>query len=118
MATAHEQMNMFNKEDIVLTDRTSVWISKEVFNKLKTTGSSSITASSWTGALDFEVMDDETTDEDNFYLVRVDDQDKYIKCFKVVAKNGDQELYINDDPNNPIILKMKVDFSIELKQVL
>ena len=59
-------------------------------------------------------------EEDPFYVVKVDDVDKYIRCIHLVSKDGDdsQELWINDDPKNPIILKMKLDFAIELKQVL
>jgi len=59
-------------------------------------------------------------EEDPFYVVKVDDQDKYIRCIHLVSRDKDdsQELWINDDPKNPIILKMKLDFSIELKQIL
>ncbi len=114
--TAHDQMNKFGKETIELDTRTSVWISNEVFNELKTKGSSMINANEWVGQREFTVVSEEGSD-DNFYTVKVDGQDKYIKCFKAEAKDGEQ-LWINDDPKNPIILKMKVDFSIELKQIL
>jgi hypothetical protein len=117
IATAHDQMNKFGKDTYELTDRTTVWISKEVFNELKTTGSSIINANDWAGSREFTVVTNEYDINDDFFTVKVDDQDKYIRCIKVEAKDGEQ-LWIKDDPNNPIILKMKVDFSIELKQVL
>ena len=115
IASAHEQMNKFGKDRYELTDRTSVWISKEVFNELKTTGSSMINANDWVGQREFTVVSSDGVDD--YYSVSVDDQFKYIRCIKVEAKDGEQ-LWINDDANNPIILKMNVDFSIELKQVL
>ena len=114
VTTAHSQMNKFGRATENLTDKTSVWVSSEVYNELKTNGSSMINANDWTGALEFSVVDQAG---DNFYEVRVDGEIKYIKCIKVEAKDGEQ-LWINDDPKNPLILKMKVDFGIELKQVL
>jgi hypothetical protein len=113
--SAHDQMNKFGKDKYDLTDRSTVWISKEVFNELKTTGSSMINANDWVGQREFTVVSSDGVDD--YYTVKVDDEEKYIKCIKVEAKDGEQ-LWINDDPNNPLILKMKVDFSIELKQVI
>jgi len=113
--TAHVQMNRFNGKNVDLTDQTSVWVSNAVFNELKTTGESFIQASIFSAQV-FQVV----TDDDPFYVVKVDDQDKYIRCIHLVSKDGDdsQELWINDDPKNPLILKMKLDFAIELKQIL
>jgi len=116
IATAHDQMNKFGKETLELNNKTSVWISKEVFNEFKTNGYSSINANNWEGTKEFQLVSEKNS-EDSYYPVTIDDEIKYIKCIKVLAKNG-EELWINDDVNNPIILKMKVDFSIELKQVL
>ena len=113
--TAHVQMNRFSNGNKNLTEETSVWLSNAVFNELKTKGESFISASIFSAQV-FEVV----AEDDPFYVVKVDDEDKYIKCIHIVSKSGDdsQELWINDDPNNPIILKMKLDFSIELKQIL
>ncbi len=116
IATAHDQMNKFGSEKEYLTDKTSVWISKEVFNEFKTKGYSSINANDYEATTEFQLVSEKNSD-DSYYPVTIDDETKYIKCIKVIAKNG-EELWINDDANNPIILKMKVDFSIELKQVL
>ncbi len=113
--TAHVQMNRFSNGNKDLTEETSVWISNAVFNEIKTNGEAFMHASVFSAQV-FQVV----TDEDPFYVVKVDDQDKYIRCIHLVSKDGDdsQELWINDDPKNPIILKMKLDFSIELKQIL
>jgi len=113
--TAHIQMNRFAGGNKDLTEETTVWISNAVFNELKTKGESFIQASIFSAQV-FQVVDD----EDPFYTVKVDDQDKYIHCIHLVSRDRDdsQELWINDDPKNPIILKMKLDFSIELKQIL
>jgi hypothetical protein len=68
-----------------------------------------------------EVIFTRVTDENNidelYYKVTVDDQNKYIKAIKILGKDG-EEMWINDDPKNPLILKMKTDFKIELKQIL
>ena len=113
--TAHVQMNRFSNGNKDLTEETSVWVSNAVFNELKTKGESFISASIFSAQV-FEVV----SENDPFYTVKVDDEVKYIRCIHIVSKSGDdsQELWINDDPENPIILKMKLDFSIELKQIL
>jgi hypothetical protein len=113
--TAHIQMNRFSNGNHDLDAETSVWVSNAVFNELKTNGESFIQASIFSAQV-FQVVDE----EDPFYVVKVDDQDKYIRCIHLVSRDRDdsQELWINDDPKNPIILKMKLDFAIELKQIL
>jgi hypothetical protein len=113
--TAHEQMNKFNLADYDLDTRTSVWVSNAVFNELKTNGEAFMEASKFSAQV-FQVV----AEDDPFYVVKVDDQDKYIRCIHLVSRDRDdsQELWINDDPKNPLILKMKLDFSIELKQIL
>ncbi len=113
--TAHVQMNRFGGGNKEITEETSVWVSNAVFNELKTKGESFIQASIFSAQV-FQVVDE----EDPFYSVNVDDQFKYIRCIHLVSRDRDdtQELWINDDPKNPIILKMKLDFAIELKQIL
>lgn len=113
--TAHVQMNMFGGGNKEITEETSVWVSNAVFNDIKTKGEAFMQASTWSAQV-FQVV----AEEDPFYKVTVDDQEKYIKCIHLVSRDRDdsQELWINDDPKNPLILKMKLDFSIELKQIL
>lgn len=115
--TAHTQNNRFSNGDLQLTDATTVWISNAVFNDLKTKGETFISADIF-GEKQYEVIVDDYNDDDEFYTVRVDDKDKYIRCIKIASKDGDEEIWINDDPKNPLILKMKLSFSIELKQIL
>lgn len=114
--TAHVQMNMFNKANYTLDTRTSVWVSNAVFNEIKTKGEVFMEATRASAQV-FQVVNDDGL---LFYKVQVDDQDRYIHCIHLVSRDKDdsQELWINDDPKNPLILKMKLDFSIELKQIL
>ncbi len=113
--TAHVQMNRFSNGNHDIDTETSVWVSNAVFNEIKTNGEVFMQASIFSAQV-FQVV----TDEDPFYVVKVDDQDKYIRCIHLVSRDRDdsQELWINDDPKNPLILKMKLDFAIELKQIL
>jgi Tfp pilus assembly protein PilF len=113
--TAHVQMNRFSNGNKDLTTETSVWVSNAVFNELKTNGEAFMQASVFSAQV-FQVV----SEEDPYYLVKVDDGEKFIRCIHLVSRDRDdsQELWINDDPKNPIILKMKLDFSIELKQIL
>ncbi len=113
--TAHVQMNRFSNGNHDLDTETSVWVSNAVFNELKTNGEAFMQASVFSAQV-FQVV----PEDDPFYVVKVDDQDKYIRCIHLVSRDRDdsQELWINDDPKNPIILKMSLDFKIELKQIL
>jgi tetratricopeptide (TPR) repeat protein len=117
--TAHAQMNHFGKANYDLTDRTTVWVSNEVFAEIKNKGETLINGDVYFGQ--GEVIFTNVTDENNidelYYKVKVDDTDKYIKAIKILGKDG-EEMWINDDPKNPLILKMKTDFTIELKQIL
>lgn len=115
--SAHKQNNRFSNGNLDLTDETTVWVSNEVFNDIKTKGETTITADIL-GEKPYERIVDDYNDDDDFYPVTVDDQEKYIKCIKIGSKDGDEEIWINDDPKNPLILKMKLSFSIELKQVI
>ena len=113
--TAHVQMNRFSNGNKDLDTETSVWVSNAVFNEIKTNGEVFMHASVFSAQV-FQVVEE----DDPFYVVKVDDQDRYIRCIHLVSRDRDdsQELWINDDPKNPLILKMKLDFSIELKQIL
>jgi hypothetical protein len=114
---AHNQMNRFGNGDINLTEETAVWVSKAVFTEIKEKGETTISADIF-GEKQYERISDEYNDDDDFYTVTVDDQEKYLRCIKIGSKDGDEEIWINDDPANPLILKMKLSFSIELKQIL
>ncbi|MBL0359268.1 MAG: hypothetical protein IPP72_21445 [Chitinophagaceae bacterium] len=115
--TAHKQNNRFSNGDLSLEEETTVWVSNAVYNDIKTKGETFITADIM-GEKQYEVINDEYNDDDEFYTVKVDEEEKYIKCVKIGSKDGDEEIWINDDPKNPLILKMKLSFSIELKQIL
>lgn len=115
--TAHKQNNRFSNGDLSLEEETTVWVSNAVYNDIKTKGETFITADIM-GEKQYEVINDEYNDDDEFYSVKVDEEEKYIKCLKIGSKDGDEEIWINDDPKNPLILKMKLSFSIELKQIL
>lgn len=115
--TAHNQNNRFSNGDLALTDETTVWVSNEVFSQLKNDGQTKISAD-MLGEKQYLIINDEYNDDDEFYPVNVDGEEKYIKCIKVGSSDGDEEMWINDDPKNPLILKMKLSFSIELKQIL
>jgi hypothetical protein len=115
--SAHNQNNRFSNGDLALTEETTVWVSNEVYSQLKTDGQTKISADIL-GEKQYLLINDEYNDDDEFYTVNVDGEEKYIKCIKVGSSDGDEEMWINDDPKNPLILKMKLSFSIELKQIL
>lgn len=115
LATAHDQNNNFANGDLDLTDKTTVWISKEVFKELKENGASTMGADSW-GAKEYKMVEPYFS-SDNYYPVNIDGKTLYIPCIKVASEDG-QEIWIADDESNPLILKMDISFTIELVQVI
>ncbi len=119
--TAHEEMNLFSKGDVSLTDKTTVWISRSVFNDLLTKGETYINADGQDRL--FKVATQEMEDDyqvENYtpYITYNGEEGKMIKLLHIYTDDGSgYEMWINHDANNPMIIKMKLDFSIELKEV-
>lgn len=76
ISTAHAQMNHFQKENIELTNKTSVWVSSEVFDQLKNKGESIMDGDVYMGqgAVTFTNVTDETNTDEMYYTVKVDDR--------------------------------------------
>lgn len=120
MSTATVQNNRFGPDmkKAVFTDKTTVWVSSAVINDLITKGIAKMDAGY--GEEEFEVVKNIEDDRDNDAFedkVSVKGQVKYLNTLHV--KNGDatHQLWILNDVENPLIVKMLFDWGITLKSI-
>ncbi|NVO02599.1 MAG: hypothetical protein HXX09_07820, partial [Bacteroidetes bacterium] len=109
LATALKQNNFFKSGELFLTDMTTVWVSKKVFSSLKKAK---------------PILIDLLNEEANLKFVKLDKKTFLIdgvktKNIEVIYAETDlnQKYWILDSPDFPIILKMDLGWSIDLKSV-
>jgi hypothetical protein len=120
MEKANAQNNYFGPglKNATLTDKTSVWISKAVFNELTKTGSGKMDVGN--GEEIFTVVTDKFDDRDKDpfdYKISVNGSEKYVNTFHVKNEDGSRQLWILNDAKNPMIVKMDLGWSIILKSI-
>ncbi len=121
MATAITQNNRFSAamKNTVMNDKTTVWVSKAVINDLLTKGTAKMDAGY--GEEDFAVVPnnaDAGWDEDAFEeKIIVKGVPKYVNTLHVKNTGGDHQLWILNDAQNPLIIKMQFDWGITLKSI-
>ncbi len=111
---ATKYINYFNGGDLNLTDASSVWLSRENYVELPTQSTD---------------MTFDDGDEETFYrsenmeaepVVKIKGKNKKLDVFLLnnsADDDGDKTLWINDAQSNPLIIKMKLGFTIELKEI-
>ena len=120
---ATEQMNKFSggKDNEILSEVTSVWISRAVFNALKEKGEATMSVDGQWRDFKVATKDQEENYEVDYYNGSVaynGEEDKRIQTIHIYSDDNDKyQLWINDDAANPMIIKMNIDFGIELKEV-
>ncbi len=120
MGSAMAQQNTFgaSMKNIVLTDKTTVWLSKSVMNDL--IGKGAVKMDVGYGEEEFTVVPNKEDDRDNEAFedkITVKGENKYLNTLHI--KNGDatHQLWILNDAKNPMIVKMQFDWSIVLKAI-
>jgi hypothetical protein len=104
--TASAQMNNFESGPSNLTDKTTVWMCKNVYKAIKAEKSVTIDAGEGKTLLAFKKAE--------IYTTLIDG--KETKLNALYAETSKRYKYwILDDPKNPIILKMDLGWSIELR---
>jgi hypothetical protein len=111
---ATKYINYFSGGDLNLTDASAVWLSSESYLDLPTKSTD---------------MTFDDGDEESFYrsenleaepVVKIKGKNKKLKVFLLnnsADDDGDKTLWINDSESNPLIIKMKLGFTIELKEI-
>jgi hypothetical protein len=111
MDEATKQRNYFMGADLYMEDETSVWVSKKVYQALKAQESISINCGdSDENELLFFV-------ENTTYQTELDDSTVLLPALYAETEKGNK-YWILDDPDSPIILKMTIEFNIQLENIM
>lgn len=121
--TAREQVNKFGSDmdSIVLDNKTTVWVSRNIFNDITTKGETNINADGTLRKFKIATDEDEETGAvDKFYqdITYNDAPHKYLHLIHLYSDDDQKyQIWINNDAANPLIIKMMLDFDIELKSI-
>lgn len=111
LANATGQVNMFSGGPLSLTDRTTVWLSKTVFNSLKTEFQARVSVDGGTPITLLNNYEDK-------YNVPVDGKDTGLNIIYAEEQSGKPYHYwILNDAENPLIVKMELGWTIELTEI-
>lgn len=104
--------NYFNGKDQQLSDQTSVWISRKSFRELQAGKTAMDTG---------EGMESYTKKEDLSFSYKNNGDGFSVKAFRI--DNGksapdQRQLWVLNNKSNPLILKMNLGWTIELKEVI
>lgn len=116
--TAHTMLNKFsNEEDYVLTDKTTVWISRAVFDEITKNGQTNLNVDGTWRRFKF-VPDAENESYYNAEITYNDEGYKRLPYLHIISDDDDQyEIWINNDRDYPLIIRMAIDFEVTLDVV-
>ena len=116
--TAHELLNNFEDgEDYQLAKRTSVWVSRAVFDEIIKNGSTVLNADGKWRTFKLVPFD---KDESYYYgsITYNDELEKRLQLLHLMSDDDKHyEIWINNDRDNPMIIKMILDFEVVLVEV-
>jgi hypothetical protein len=119
MKAALAQNNYFGPslKNATLTDKTTVWVSQAVFTNLKKTGTTMMDVGK--GGETFTVVaNDDNEDKAAFNdNVMVKGTEKTLVTLHVKNPDGSRQLWILNNQQNPVIVKMDLGWTIVLKSV-
>lgn len=107
MNTATGLHNYMTKGYVKLTDKTSAWISKSVFNAIKKGETVEL-------MLDRNKENFKLYDETYYDFGKRLGKPYHIPVIVIADENAKQKIWIADDEKNPLIVMMELDFNIRL----
>lgn len=119
MKAAIVQNNYFGPrlKNATLTDKTTVWVSQDVFTQLKKTGTAKMDVGNG-GEIFTVVANDDNEDKAAFNdNVMVKGNEKTLVTMHIKNQDGSRQLWILSNPQNPVIVKMDLGWTIVLKSV-
>jgi CHAT domain-containing protein/Tfp pilus assembly protein PilF len=100
--------NYFTKANETLDSMTSVWVSQKTWSELKKNKKTELIPIKRSETLSLQSIDD--------YTINYDGKKRNVSVLNGITDKNNN-LLILDDKNNPVILKMKINFEIELKEI-
>jgi hypothetical protein len=120
MKSATGQNNYFGPrlKNATLTDKTTIWVSQDVFTQLNKKGSAKMDVGN--GEETFTVVGWKTDNEDKAAFndnVIIKGNDKTLVTLHIKNDDGSRQLWILNNAQNPLIVKMDLGWTIVLKSV-
>lgn len=115
LENAIKQINYFSGGQLDLTDKTTVWVSKKVFNDLVLSGSATISPDE--GKTMIELINAEAGHDFNIYNAISNMEFNDISYVYAESKDGKVKYWIHLSQNNPMILKMDLGWTVTLKEI-
>lgn len=116
--TAHTMLNKFaNGEDYSLTDKTTVWVSRAVFDDITKNGTTVLNVDGTWRTFKIVPFDK----DDSYYngaFTYNDQGEKRLPFLHIISADDDHyEIWINNNRDYPLIMKMNLDFEVTLNIV-
>jgi hypothetical protein len=113
MDTATQQRNKFSifGSELYLEDETSVWVSRKVYQALKAQEPISINCG------DNDENELLIFIKNTLYRTQLNDSTVQLPALYAETEKGNK-YWILDDPDNPIILKMTIEFNIQMENIM
>jgi hypothetical protein len=120
MKSAMAQNNYFGPrlKNATLTDKTTVWISQQVYADIAKKGTAKMDVGN--GAEIFTVVTDKDGEAEKESFkdpIKVKGSEKTVTTFHIKNNDGSRQLWILNNPQNPVIIKMDLGWTIILKSV-
>lgn len=112
MESSVAQDNYFYSGHKELTQKTTVWISRNSYRELKQTGKTMLVPA-YRDTVTIQVQATEKIS------VMIDDKPVMLNVIKAkgTSKSGDKEYWILDDPNFPLIMHMNLGWTVQLESI-
>lgn len=118
LASARDQMNRYMPGDHHLTNQTSVWVSKAVYEEIKSKETTRMNLSGTEKVFKIVTFAQDRKEQQVYEGEVVENEkDKVLKVIHLRSEDGTENIWINDDPANPLITRMIADFEIGLYKI-
>lgn len=113
LKSAIAQYNYFQNNEVTLTNQTTVWLSKKVWHNIKKNKKCFISTNS--GEMNLKELD--WVKDENYNLLLNGEELAANSLYCITKDSNAYKYWILDDPSNPLILRMELNFTIELKEI-
>ncbi len=124
LKTAMEKANIQNNyfgaamKDTTFSDRTTVWVSQAVIKNVLTNGAVKINVGDGEELFTIVLNTIENTDKEAFGdKIMFKGEYKHINTLHIKNVDGSKHLWILNDTNNPLIVKMQFEWGLSLKSI-
>jgi len=120
MKSAIGQNNYFGPrlKNATLTDKTTIWVSQDIFTQLSKKGSAKMDVGNGPEVFTTVTDKDGDAEKESFKdAIKVKGSEKTVTTLHVKNSDGSRQLWILNNPQNPLIVKMDLGWTIVLKSV-